>query len=270
MEESRIVEIKEDILADNTNAANAFRKMLENQGTFFVDVMASPGAGKTTLLLALIEELRKSASIGIIEADLESFVDSRKIKDAGIQAVQLETRGICHVEMSMVERAFQAFGGQHFDYLFLENIGNLVCPAEFDTGAHKRVMLLSVPEGYDKVYKYPPMFAVVDALIVTKTDYLPLNPDFDMAALHKQARVLNPPPWDIRNVRTHRGGNPRTCRMDRRVPQRAFGVEQLSTPSVQYTEQTAEQRGTFTDSEALRISETRNSRHTSSNGSVKT
>ena len=120
MEESRIVEIKEDILADNTNAANDFRRMLENQGTFFVDVMASPGAGKTTLLLALIEELRKSASIGIIEADLESFVDSRKIKDAGIQAVQLETRGICHVEMSMVERAFQAFGGQHFDYLFLE------------------------------------------------------------------------------------------------------------------------------------------------------
>ena len=149
MEESRIVEIKEDILADNTNAANDFRKMLENQGTFFVDVMASPGAGKTTLLLALIEELRKSSSIGIIEADLESFVDSRKIKDAGIQAVQLETRGICHVEMSMVER-------------------------------------------YDKVYKYPPMVAVVDALIVTKTDYLPLNPDFDMAALHKQARVLNP------------------------------------------------------------------------------
>ena len=118
MEESRIIEIKEDILADNTNAANDFRKMLENQGTFFVDVMASPGAGKTTLLLALIEELRKSSSIGIIEADLESFVDSRKIKDAGIQAVQLETRGICHVEMSMVERAFQAFGGQHFDYLF--------------------------------------------------------------------------------------------------------------------------------------------------------
>lgn len=192
MEGSRIIEIKEDILADNTNAANDFRKMLENQGTFFVDVMASPGAGKTTLLLALIEELRKSSSIGIIEADLESFVDSRKIKDAGIQAVQLETRGICHVEMSMVECAFQAFGGQHFDYLFLENIGNLVCPAEFDTGAHKRVMLLSVPEGYDKVYKYPPMFAVVDALIVTKTDYLPLNPDFDMAALRKQARVLNP------------------------------------------------------------------------------
>ena len=172
MEESRIIEIKEDILADNANAANVFRKMLENQGTFFVDVMASPGAGKTTLLLALIEELRKSSSIAIIEADLESFVDSRKI--------------------SMVERAFQAFGGRHFDYLFLENIGNLVCPAEFDTGAHKRVMLLSVPEGYDKVYKYPPMFAVVDALIVTKTDYLPLNPDFDMAALHKQARVLNP------------------------------------------------------------------------------
>ena len=191
MEESRIIEVKEEILADNTSAANIFRDELKKSGTFYVDVMSSPGAGKTTLLLALIEKLRKMSSIGIIEADLESFVDSQKIKDAGIQAVQLETRGICHVEMGMVEQAYRAFGDQHFDYIFLENIGNLVCPAEFDTGAHKRVMLLSVPEGYDKVYKYPPMFAVVDALIVTKTDYLPLNPDFDMKALHKQARVLN-------------------------------------------------------------------------------
>ena len=119
-------------------------------------------------------------------------MDSKKIKEAGIPAVQLETNNICHVEMGMVESAWRAFGGQHFDYLFLENIGNLVCPADFDTGAHRRVMLLSVPEGYDKVYKYPPMFAIVDALIVTKIDYLPLNPDFDMAALHEQARVLNP------------------------------------------------------------------------------
>jgi hydrogenase nickel incorporation protein HypB len=106
--------------------------------------------------------------------------------------VQLETHGICHVEMNMVERAYVAFGKEHFDYLFLEDIGNLVCPADFDTGAHTRATLLSVPEGYDKVYKYPPMFAVVDALIVTKTDYLPLNPDFDMQALKNRARVLNP------------------------------------------------------------------------------
>lgn len=191
MEESRIIEVKESILAKNDSAAAVFRGALAERGTFFVDVMASPGAGKTTLLLALIDEMRDQASVGIIEADLESKVDSEKIKKAGIPAVQLETRGVCHVEMGMVERAFAAFGDAEFDYLFLENIGNLVCPAEFDTGAHKRIMLLSVPEGYDKVYKYPPMFAVADALVVTKTDYLSLNPDFDMEALYKQARVLN-------------------------------------------------------------------------------
>lgn len=192
IEEARLIEIKEDILSDNNTAAEAHRQKLAQAGTLFVDVMSSPGAGKTTLLLSLIERMRDEATIGIIEADLESFVDSEKIKKAGIPAVQLETRGICHVEMDMVRRAFEAFGQETFDYVFLENIGNLVCPAEFDTGAHKRVMLLSVPEGFDKVYKYPPMFAVVDALIVTKTDYLPLNPDFDMAALAKRARMLNP------------------------------------------------------------------------------
>lgn len=191
MDNKRIIEVKQNILAVNDEKANAFRAKLAGAGTHFVDVMASPGAGKTTLLLALIERLRDEGSIGIIEADLESFVDSQKIKDAGIPAVQLQTGGVCHVEMGMVQQAYDAFGGTQFDYLFLENIGNLVCPADFDTGAHTRVMLLSVPEGYDKVYKYPPMFAVVDALIVTKTDYLPLNPDFDMEALHKQARVLN-------------------------------------------------------------------------------
>ena len=124
--------------------------------------------------LSLAERIRQAAAMGVIEADLESFVDSEKIKAAGLDAVQLETRGVCHVEMGMVEKAWEAFEGRAFDYLFLENIGNLVCPADFDTGAHCRVMLLSVPEGYDKVYKYPPMFAGVDALIVTKTDYLPM------------------------------------------------------------------------------------------------
>lgn len=191
MDEKRIIDVKKNILADNDAAADAFRAQLKHDGTFYVDVMASPGAGKTTLLLALIERLRENASIGIIEADLESFIDSQKIKDAGIPAVQLQTNGICHVDMDMVRRGYEAFAGQHFDYLFLENIGNLVCPADFDTGAHRRIMLLSVPEGYDKVYKYPPMFAVVDALVVTKIDYLALNPDFDMVALYNQAQVLN-------------------------------------------------------------------------------
>jgi hydrogenase nickel incorporation protein HypB len=192
MNESRILEVQRNVLANNDRAADAFRDRRKADGTFFVDVMASPGAGKTTLLLALIKQLRTDAACGVIEADLESDVDALKIKEAGVFSVELNTRGVCHVEMGMVEKAFAAFGSLHFDYLFLENIGNLVCPAEFDTGAHRRIMLLSVPEGYDKVYKYPPMFAIVDALVVTKSDYLPMNPDFDMEALRKQARALNP------------------------------------------------------------------------------
>lgn len=194
MDEKRVIEVKRSVLAANDEAADAFRAARREDGTFFVDVMASPGAGKTTLLLALVEELRARGveDMGVIEADLESDVDALKIKEVGVPSVELNTRGVCHVEMGMVEMAFEAFGGARFDWLFLENIGNLVCPAEFDTGAHLRVMLLSVPEGWDKVMKYPPMFAVVDALVVTKCDYLPLNPDFDLKALEERARVLNP------------------------------------------------------------------------------
>lgn len=190
----RIVEVRESILAANDEAADAFRAARAEEGTVFVDVMASPGAGKTTILLAIIEELRRRGvrDLGVIEADLESDVDALKIKEAGVPSVELNTRGICHVEMGMVGMAFEAFREERFDYLFLENIGNLVCPADFDTGAHARVMLLSVPEGWDKVMKYPPMFAVVDALVVTKCDYLPLNEDFDMTRLEEQARLLNP------------------------------------------------------------------------------
>lgn len=193
------IEVKQRVLAANDAAADSFRSARAKEGVFFIDVMASPGAGKTTLLIALVEQLRQadpSVAVGVIEADLESDVDAQKIKAAGIPSVELNTRGICHVEMGMVDQAYAAFGPlaeeTPFDYLFIENIGNLVCPAEFDTGAHLRIMLLSVPEGYDKVYKYPPMFSVVDALIVTKSDYLPTNPDFDMETLHEQARVLNP------------------------------------------------------------------------------
>ena len=194
MDNTRVIEVKKNILAANDEAADAFRAARVTDGTFFVDVMASPGAGKTTLLLALIKELRSRGveNLGVIEADLESDVDALKIKEAGVPSVELNTRGVCHVEMGMVTMAFEAFDGEQFDYLFLENIGNLVCPADFDTGAHTRVMLLSVPEGWDKVMKYPPMFAAVDALIVTKCDYLPLNEDFDMDRLKEQARLLNP------------------------------------------------------------------------------
>ena len=194
MDESRVIEVKRDILAGNDRSAEKFRMLRKEEGTFLLDIMGSPGAGKTTFLLALMESLKKlsDAKMGVIEADLESDVDALKIKAAGIPSVELNTKGVCHVEMGMMKQAFAAFGDLRFDYLFLENIGNLVCPADFDTGCHKRIMLLSVPEGWDKVCKYPPMFAVVDALIVTKCDYLPLTEDFDMEALKEHARILNP------------------------------------------------------------------------------
>ena len=194
MDESRVIEVKRDILAGNDRSAEKFRMLRKEEGTFLLDIMGSPGAGKTTFLLALMESLKKlsDAKMGVIEADLESDVDALKIKAAGIPSVELNTKGVCHVEMGMMKQAYAAFGDLKFDYLFLENIGNLVCPADFDTGCHRRIMLLSVPEGWDKVCKYPPMSAVVDALIVTKCDYLPLNEDFDMEALKEHARILNP------------------------------------------------------------------------------
>lgn len=194
MNDSHIIEVKRDILGHNDRAADAFRAERKKDGMFLLDIMGSPGAGKTSVLLALIGALKKEADvkIGVIEADLESDVDALKIKAAGIPSVELNTKGVCHVDMDMMKQAYAAFGGMEFDYLFLENIGNLVCPADFDTGCHKRVMLLSVPEGWDKVQKYPPMFSIVDALLVTKCDYLPLNPDFDMEKLCQHARVLNP------------------------------------------------------------------------------
>ena len=196
MNEVRVLEVKRNVLDANDKAADAFRVARAAEGTCFVDVMASPGAGKTTLLLAVVAELERRGvdigDMGVIEADLESDVDALRIKEACVAAVELNTRGVCHVEMGMVERAFAVFGDARFDWLFLENIGNLVCPAEFDTGAHMRVMLLSVPEGWDKVVKYPPMFAVGDALVVTKSDYLSTNPDFDVRRLQDAARALNP------------------------------------------------------------------------------
>lgn len=189
----RTIEIKQSILKKNEELADEFRAELRSRGTFFVDVLASPGAGKTTLLLSLMRQIALDhLDCAVIEADLESDVDAQKIKTAGVPAVELNTNGICHVEMGMVRAAYEAFQGRPMDILFLENIGNLVCPADFDTGAHTRVLLLSVPEGWDKVCKYPQIFSVADALVVTKNDYLPLNPDFDFEQLSRRTRAINP------------------------------------------------------------------------------
>lgn len=190
MSEIKLIDIKQAVLSSNKNLADDIRAQLALSGTFMLDVMGSPGAGKTTLLLDTIRRIQPH-SVAVIEGDLESTVDSEKMDAAGVKVVQLRTGGSCHLDSRMIEAALREIDSTAYDMIVIENIGNLICPAEFDTGANKRVMLLSVPEGHDKVYKYPPMFIAVDALVVTKTDYLP-GSDFDMRALHAEARKLNP------------------------------------------------------------------------------
>jgi hydrogenase nickel incorporation protein HypB len=167
--------------------------------------MASPGAGKTNLLLQTIGLLKDEFKIGVIEADIDSLVDAEKMRLAGVSAVQLRTGGFCHLDAAMVKAGLEGIGSENFDLIFIENVGNLVCPAEFDTGALKNAMILSVPEGDDKPLKYPLMFTVSDVLIVNKIDMIHLT-DFDMAALRK--RVLNlHPEMEIFEVSAKTGEN---------------------------------------------------------------
>jgi hydrogenase nickel incorporation protein HypB len=153
--------------------------------------MSSPGSGKTSLILRTVESLKSTIRIGVIEADIDSTVDAEKVAAGGIPAVQLRTGGFCHLDATMVTQGLDALNAEDLDLIIIENVGNLVCPAEFDTGAHKNVMILSVPEGDDKPLKYPLMFSICDVLLINKIDYLSLS-DFDMAALRKRALVLNP------------------------------------------------------------------------------
>lgn len=187
----RVVSIKEAVLADNRAEADAMRDRLAKAGVFMLNVMGSPGAGKTTFLLDLLRRLPADLRVGVIEGDIASTVDARRMAAAGIDTVQLRTGGACHIDIPMVSDALDEIGLAH-DLLVIENVGNLVCPAEFDTGAHLSVMLLSVPEGYDKVLKYPLMFTVSDALVVSKCDTLPVFDDFDMGVVRERARALNP------------------------------------------------------------------------------
>jgi hydrogenase nickel incorporation protein HypB len=191
MDEIRLIEVKEDILADNKKIADGLREKLAGHKTYMVNLMASPGSGKTSLILKTIEALRNDLAIGVIEADIDSMVDSEKVAAQGITAVQLRTGGFCHVDATMVSKGLDAMDLDQFDLIFIENVGNLVCPAEVDTGATMNAMILSVPEGDDKPLKYPIIFSTVDVLVVNKIDFLELS-DFNMAAMKERVLRLNP------------------------------------------------------------------------------
>ncbi len=187
----RLIEVKEAIHADNERVARELRARLAAQNTFLLNLMSSPGAGKTRTILKTIEALRHRFRFGVLEADIDSKVDAELIAARGIHAVQLRTGGFCHLDASMVAKGLEAMDLGGLDVVIIENVGNLVCPAEFDTGAMKNVMILSVPEGDDKPLKYPLMFTVSDALLVNKIDYLGLS-DFNLDLLRHRVQRLNP------------------------------------------------------------------------------
>ena len=190
----KIIELKETITASNDKDAEILRGELKEAGTLLINLMASPGAGQTTLLEKTIHDLGNQIKIAVMEADVDSDVDAKRIELLGAKAVQAHTGGMCHMDAGMTRRALEALDAPDSDLVFLENVGNLICPAEFDTGAGKCVMLLSVPEGDDKPLKYPLMFSVSDVLLITKLDVLPYF-DFDLEACAARAKKLNP---DIR------------------------------------------------------------------------
>jgi len=190
MEEIQLIDIKEEILSDNKGLADKLRDRLSNQKVFLLNVMGSPGAGKTSLILKTIKYLDDRFNIAVVEADIDSMVDSEKVAALGIPAVQIRTGGFCHVDANMVEKAIESLTLAELDLIILENVGNLVCPAESDTGACANVVILSVPEGDDKPLKYPLIFSVCDSLVVNKLDYLSMA-DFDLDQLRERVKALN-------------------------------------------------------------------------------
>ena len=185
------IAIKEDILKEEDRIGAENRREFLARGVAAFNLIGSPGSGKTSLILRTVEGLKDAVRLGVIEADIDSTVDAEKVAARGVPAIQLRTGGFCHLDATMVTQGIDAMRVDEFDLVIVENVGNLVCPAEFDTGAHKNVMILSIPEGDDKPLKYPLMFSICDLLLVNKIDYLPLS-DFDMAALKKRVLVLNP------------------------------------------------------------------------------
>ena len=191
MDEFRILEIKQSVFDNNDREAEQLRGELKQQGVFLLNLMSSPGAGKTTTLRGTIGLLKDELKIGVMEADIDSDVDARAIQETGVKVIQLHTGGMCHLDAGMTRQGLNGLGTDGLDVAILENVGNLVCPAEFDTGAVKNVMILSVPEGDDKPLKYPLMFTICDVVLVNKIDVLPYF-DFDIEALRERVKKLNP------------------------------------------------------------------------------
>lgn len=189
--EFKVIEIKESVFEDNNRQANLLREELKKNKTFLLNLMSSPGSGKTSTVLRTIEALGKEMKIGVLEADIDSDVDARAVFDTGTKVIQLHTGGMCHLDAEMTRQGLEGLGIEDIDFVILENVGNLVCPAEFDTGASKNAMILSVPEGDDKPLKYPLMFSKVDVLLINKIDTLDYF-DFNLEAVKERVKKLNP------------------------------------------------------------------------------
>ena len=192
MENVKIIEIKKSVFENNDRAADELRGELKNKGVFLLNLMSSPGSGKTTTLIQTINRLKDKIRIAVMEADIDSDVDAIKIKEAtGVESIQLHTGGMCHLDAEMTKQGLNNVSMEQADLVILENVGNLVCPAEFDTGAVKNAMILSVPEGHDKPLKYPLMFSICDVVVINKIDVLPYF-DFDMEKCKEYIHMRNP------------------------------------------------------------------------------
>ncbi len=191
MKEIRILEIKESIFEDNNKDAQRLREQLKNENTFLLNLMSSPGAGKTTTLVNTINKLKGKLSIAVMEADIDSDVDARTVSETGVKVIQLHTGGMCHLDADMTRQGLQGLDAKGTDLVILENVGNLVCPAEFDTGSTKNAMILSIPEGDDKPLKYPLMFQISDVLIINKIDTMEVF-DFNLPLCIERVKKLNP------------------------------------------------------------------------------
>ncbi len=191
MNNYRVIEVKQSVFEDNNKDAEKLRSQMKEEKTLLINLMSAPGSGKTTTLTKLIENLKTDMKIGVMEADIDSDVDAETISYTGAKVIQLHTGGMCHLDADMTRQGVCELGTNGLDLVVLENVGNLVCPAEFDTGAGLNMMILSVPEGHDKPLKYPLMFEVCSAMIINKIDVLPYF-DFDMKKVEEFAKKRNP------------------------------------------------------------------------------